>query len=259
MTPVDLRGLRVLLTRPHPHNDSLQAALEACGAEVRTLPLLAIELMPDTPALRQRIMNLDLYQMVMVVSPNAARLGLEWIDRFWPQLPTGIDWIAVGRATAAVLEAEGIRVQVPSDGHDSEALLRLPRLQQVAGDKVLILRGEGGRELLSSTLRERGAQVDYAELYRRVAPTHSKDELDKAFNEFDPQILVLFSGESCQHLLALAREHDIPLRQRQLWLPSERAVADARAQGLDQLAVLAALDEPAIVQALGEWHHRAKP
>src|SRR5690606_24015304 len=182
-----LQGLRVLLTRPHPHNDNLQAALTANGAETRSLPLLAIESVAETPALRQSLMNLDLYQAIVVVSPNAAHLGLERIEQYWPQLPVGLDWLAVGKGTANQLAQAGIRALVPDDGHDSEALLRRPRLQEVAGQRVLILRGQGGRELLSETLRARGARVDYAELYRRSPPALEAAQVQGLFAEFEPQ------------------------------------------------------------------------
>ena len=92
----------------------------------------------------------------MVVSPVAARLGLERLDRYWPQSPVGIHWFAVGAATAAVLEAYGLNVQVPEQGQTSEALLALPvwhELLATEGLRVLIWRGAGGREHLADSVR----------------------------------------------------------------------------------------------------------
>src|SRR5690606_18479787 len=253
-----LQGLRVLLTRPHPHNDNLQAALTANGAEARCLPLLAIEPVAETPALRQSLMNLDLYQAIVVVSPNAARIGLELIEQYWPQLPVGLDWLAVGKGTANQLAQAGIRALVPDDGHDSEALLRLPRLQEVAGQRVLILRGQGGRELLSETLRERGARVDYAELYRRAAPDHPPVQVQALFDEFQPRVTLLFSGETFDFLWQFAQAAGPALQEAlqrtELWLPSTRAVDKARSYGLQRVHLMTGLDDASVVRDLAALH-----
>ncbi len=106
----------------------------------------------------------------MVVSKPAARLGLERLDRYWPQPPLTQRWFTVGAATAAILEAYGLDVAYPEQGDDSEALLALPAFEQalrVHDPKVLIMRGEGGREFLAERLRGQGVAVDYLELYRR--------------------------------------------------------------------------------------------
>jgi uroporphyrinogen-III synthase len=78
---------------------------------------------------------------------------------------------AVGRATATAMEQAGLAPDlVPDSGFDSESLLALPALQRAGGKQVLIVRGEGGRALLGETLTQRGAEVVYAEVYRRAAP-----------------------------------------------------------------------------------------
>ena len=258
MSRADLAGLRVLLTRPQGQNDSLRDKLVSAGAQVRELPLLEIEPLAETPALRQQIMNLDRYQMVVVVSPNAARVALDLIDQYWPQLPLGIDWLTVGKGTAKALQDYGIAALAPPEGHDSEALLTLSRLQQVDDEKVLILRGEGGRDLLAKTLRERGAQVEFAELYRRVVPAQSVQRLAEAVRDFDPQVILLFSGSTFEHLWQLCQAQGIALNSPSLWLPSERVADQVRAQGLERVQPMRSLDDEAIVQALGEWHHQAK-
>jgi len=258
MSRPDLTGLRVLLTRPQGQNDSLRSKLAAAGAQVRELPLLEIEPLAETPALRQQIMNLDHYQMVVVVSPNAARVALDLIDRYWPQLPVGIDWLTVGKGTAKALQDYGIAALAPPEGHDSEALLSLPRLQQVSGEKVLILRGEGGRDFLARTLRERGAQVEFAELYRRVVPAQSAQGLGAAVKDFDPQVILLFSGSTFEHLWQLCQAQGVALDRASLWLPSQRVADQVRAQGLEQVKPMLSLEDEAIVQALGEWHHQVK-
>jgi uroporphyrinogen-III synthase len=78
----------------------------------------------------------------------------------WPQMPT----LAVGATTAASWQESGVQPQVPQDAR-SEGLLALPALNAVRGKRILILRGDGGREFLAEQLRGRGALVDYCECY----------------------------------------------------------------------------------------------
>ena len=95
--------------------------------------------------------------------PNTARRRRSW--------PARLRAFAPGPGTAAALAAAGIHdVTIPATTFDSEGLLALPALSQVAGKRIAIFRGEGGRDLLGDTLRARGALVDYVDCYRRAAP-----------------------------------------------------------------------------------------
>lgn len=157
-----------LVLRPQPGADATVAALEAAGIPARALPLLRLQALPETPALRACLQALADYTAVVFVSPAAVAFGMAWVDHFWPQYPTGPTWIAVGEATRQALATWGITaVAPPAAAEDSEGMLALPALQQVGEAKVLILRGQGGRELLATTLRQRGARVDIVELYQR--------------------------------------------------------------------------------------------
>ena len=91
------------------------------------------------------------------------------------KFPRRLQVATVGGASVRALERFGITgVVAPQGRYDSESLLDLPALAAVNGRRVVIFRGEGGRELLGETLRARGAVVEYAECYRRVRP-----ELDR--------------------------------------------------------------------------------
>ncbi|TYK65039.1 uroporphyrinogen-III synthase [Colwellia echini] len=77
---------------------------------------------------------------------------------------------AVGNATKQALLALGISniISPPAEQEHSEGLLKLPQLANVINDKILIIRGNGGREHIANTLRQRGANVNYIESYQRV-------------------------------------------------------------------------------------------
>ena len=159
--------MHVLVTRPQGQQQALVEALQRLGLQVTHQPALLIEALDPDGATRQRLMNLDQYHAVFVVSRNAARIGVSLLQNYWPQWPAGVQWIAVGHATAEILEQVGLAPLYPETGFNTEAVLALPVLADVREKRVLILRGDSGRELFADSLRARGAGVDALTLYRR--------------------------------------------------------------------------------------------
>jgi len=224
-----LRGKRVLVTRPAAQANGLINALEAQGGVAIPCPALVIEASPENASNKQKILDLDRYDALIVVSRNAAQMGLTWIEDYWPQLPTHLRWFAVGKSTAACLESNGISPIVPASGFNSEALLELPELQDLNNQRILILKGEGGRELLEQRLAERGASVDALPLYQRVAEKYSAEQLERLFAEAPPDALIATSVDvlkAMDTLLdpALENRFELPLV-----VASER-IADAACQ-----------------------------
>ncbi|PHX51866.1 uroporphyrinogen-III synthase, partial [Pseudomonas syringae pv. syringae] len=174
-----MNGWRLLLTRPAEESAALARVLAEAGIFSSSLPLLETEPLPLTPAQRSIIFELLNYCAVIVVSKPAARLAIELIDEVWPQPPLQ-PWFSVGSATGQILVDYGLDASWPEQGDDSEALLELPRLKQaiaVPGSRVLIMRGDEGRELLAEQLRGLGVGVDYLPLYRRYLPQHAPGAL----------------------------------------------------------------------------------
>jgi uroporphyrinogen-III synthase len=164
--PCSLAGAGVLITRPGAQAENLARLVSAAGGRPIAFP--TIEILPacDSDAARARLA--EPWDLILFVSRNAVEYG----RALGPPRGFGAAMIgAVGRATAAALQSAGLPTQlVPAAGFDSESLLALPELTNVAGKRVLIVRGEGGRPLLAETLSLRGADVHYAEVYRRSIP-----------------------------------------------------------------------------------------
>ncbi|WP_111414847.1 uroporphyrinogen-III synthase [Billgrantia lactosivorans] len=196
-------GLPVLICRPGERAAALAAAIEAAGFAVANLEVMALEALPESPAMRQAWLDFDHYHKVVVVSPFAAECLCQALDRYWPQLPLGTAWYAVGAATAEVLhERLGARVHLPpaTAGEDtSEALLQLASLRALDGQRVLLAAGEGGRTLLADSLAARGARVTRLALYRRrlLPPPPA---LRECLVRGDYRALVVSSGELLEHL-----------------------------------------------------------
>lgn len=237
----------IVITRPQAQADSWAADLHALGFTTRRLPLLELRALQGEQqqrAIKNKILDFDLNQKAIFVSQNAVDYGMAWLDDYWPQLPIGIDYFAVGATTAKKLASYGIAVTdlaaTEQGGMTSEDLLRAPQLQQVDGEKIVIFRGLGGRGHLAETLRARGAWVDYCELYERLIPDAALVQLQQLLIDaqgHETLIVALHSGESLQNLvtlLAMSKAHT-QLHAVPLLVPSARIADMARAQGFNRI------------------------
>lgn len=224
---------RLLLTRPAEDCAALAQTLAAQGVVSHCMPLLAIETLDETLEQRSAFADLQRYCAVIVVSKPAARIGLQLLAQHGAPTPD-LPWFSVGAATAAVLAEQGLGVHFPDLGDDSEALLALPALQQAIAapaPRVLILRGEGGREFLAERLRSQGVSVDYLPLYRRVLPHYAPGELSRQVRAERLNGLVVSSGQGFEHLLQLAGDDWPALARLPLFVPSPRVAEQACAAG----------------------------
>ena len=208
----------VLVTRPAGQADSLCHLVEAAGFRAVSRPMIEIEALSGlAPPQLQMVQDLDLYQHVIMISSNAVKHGMEYFSQYWPQLPVGIDWYAVGAATAARLSDFGIVAQVPEHAMSSDGLLALARLQQVDGERVLIVKGEAGRTLLYDTLCNRGARVDQLATYRRHCPRLAPGQFADLLSADTFAAVLITSGEGLDNMMSLLSPtertawHDMPL------------------------------------------------
>lgn len=242
-----LANVRVLICRPEPEASRLADAFRLAGAHSRTLPVMERVPLPETPEQRQVVLDLDLYQHVIAVSPYAARQLLDRVDAWWPQFPTGIRWYGVGASTAAVLETAGLTPEHPADGFTSEALLALPSLQQLKHEKVLLARGDQGRELIRETLMERGASVTVLPLYRRQPANPSREQLTDSLDRFQPGVIVALSGETLNNFIALSNNSSHNWRKSLLLVPTERVARQARDAGFARVICASGMADEDIV------------
>lgn len=244
LQPLD--GLQVLTTRPDNLAHRLVDPLLEAGAEVTNLPLLAIEPLELTPEQKQWLLDLDLFHKVIVISPTAAQQLLSRLDDYWPQWPVGVDWFSVGAGTAQKLEDEGLSVGYPSTGDKSEDLLQLPELQDLTGQKLLLVKGQGGRELLHETLVSRGASIKVLELYSRIKPRLSEKQINQ-LKSGNQQVIVITSGEALQQYIEFTQRGN---RHLHLVLPSERLATQAREAGYTQVINSRGAGAEAVLKAL---------
>jgi uroporphyrinogen-III synthase len=246
----------VLVTRPAGQANELCAGLTAAGFRPVTQPML--ELLPlEQPdaASRQCLLHLDGFDHVIFISANAVRFGLDWIDGYWPQLPVGLHWYAIGERTAAMLSARGLAPLTPGDTMTSEGLLGLPSLQSVQGERVLIVRGVGGRETLRQALEARGAHVDSLVCYQRRPVALAPDALSAELEREAVALVLLSSGEGLAHFTALLPPGETTkLRELTVVVPSHRVAERAHALGWQRVRVADNATDDAMVEAARAWY-----
>jgi uroporphyrinogen-III synthase len=255
----ELQGLRVLVTRPADQARRLCKAIDAGGGEAYCLPAIEIRDPVDSYHLEAVVDALATYDLGIFISVNAVTRGLDYImDR--GDWPANVSIATVGASSAEALAAYGLTADlVPEHVFNSEALLELDELQDMSGQRVVIFRGNGGRELLRDTLLARGAEVDYVEVYRRVCPLVDARDILHYWQPGTLDIITITSNEALQNLFDMAGVQGQPLlRKLPLLVASTRQAALAKQLGFMQQPLVAehASDE-AIVAALKD-HNRAR-
>ncbi len=244
MAEPKLSGLKILVTRPADQSAHLARAIEQAGGTPLLFPLLQIAPVEDERALFEQVARLGEFDLAVFISPNAVQYGMAAIRGALGFMPARTRVATIGMGSAKALREQGVEdVLVPDARFDSEGLLE--KLQQVEGLRVMILRGDGGRELLGDTLKARGAEVEYAACYRRSKSDLNVDEL---LNTGVDAMLVT-SSEALAHLgqIAKARLLDIPL-----FVPHVRIFELAHQQGWTAAHLTDAGDD-GLLSGLLEW------
>ncbi|MDP2005087.1 MAG: uroporphyrinogen-III synthase [Rubrivivax sp.] len=248
--------MQLIVTRPAAQAADWVQALQALGQDAVALPLLDIAPLGDAAPLHAAWRALPGVAFVMFVSANA-------VAHFFAQAPAGLAWPSglragcTGPGTSAALRAGGVPaaqiVEPRADtSFDSESLWALLSHEDWAGRRVLVLRGEEGRDWLADTLRARGATVDFVAAYRRCAPrpdAAGQALLARALAAPAAHLWLFSSSEGLAHLRTLAPGADW---SRSGALASHPRIAQtAQALGFGRVALTAPTPAAVAAQAAG--------
>jgi uroporphyrinogen-III synthase len=248
-----LAGLAALVVRASRDDDAFTALLDGLGCRVHALPVMAIQ-----PLAAAALPALSAFDKVVVVSANAARLARDQLRAAPQTAALGREWFAVGAGSAAPLRDAGFPVTWPGEDATSEGLLALPAFAQVAGQRVLVIRGEGGRDVLRAGLVARGARVSFCELYRRVPDDSHRNEIRQLLAGGAVGLVVIHSVDVLRHLLGLLDgEGRRALAATPLLVPSDSAAALARDAGCRTVVRAASALPGAMVDAMVGWYTAA--
>jgi len=247
--PGPLEGVGVIVTRPQRPAAVFASRIAALGGKPLIWSAIVIEPPDDVARLADAHSKLDDYDIAIFVSANAVEFGAR-PGRPWP---AALRTFAPGPGTADALAAAGIAdTRIPAKSWDSEGLLELPDLADVEGKRIVIFRGEGGREFLGNTLRTRGAIVDHVPCYRRVAPTGGADGLVEALRDGRAHALTLTSAEGVDNLMAaLSAEGRAMIARLPAFAAHPRIVERARERGLQ--AVETSGGDGGLLAGLLDW------
>lgn len=247
----------VLVTRPAgAAAEGLCCKVAEAGYTAYSQPLLELQALEELDnGARQALFDLDTFEHIVFVSANAVRFGMERIADLWPQLPVGLNWYAVGSATCELLASYGVEAQAPALEMTSEGLLALPSLQSVAGQRVLLVKGRGGRTKMRTELEQRGAKVEELACYTRKIPALQRGDLAKKLTQWEIAAILLSSGQGLANLeLLLSPSETTKFRHICLVVPSQRVAELAGAAGFTTVKIAQNASDAAMLQALTAWN-----
>jgi len=258
MSTGSLSGLAVLVTRPQGLGENLVDAIESRGGKAILLPAITIEpVQPDTSELAD-LATLPAGGLVIFASRNAVAWGARYLPQPRPRVA------AIGPSTASALAELGLTPDIRPAGFTTEDLLEQPELQNLAGVRVFIIRGEDGREALATGLKARGARVRYLDVYRRapapLGPERRKQIL-ALWSAGGIHVYTATSGDIFRNLCAiLGTEGEALLRNTPLVTVSRRVLEIAEQWGHSAARLLAeGPDDHSLAEALARWHAAGAP
>ncbi len=257
--PRPLAGKRIVVTRPREQAEGLAALIREAGGEPIVFPALEIRDLDDLKPFFALADRLEAFHLAIFISPNAVHKALNLLRarRRGKPWPARLRVAALGRGSRRELEQEGFAdVLAPQSHADSEALLALPEIAEVAGKRVVIFRGEGGRELLGDTLAARGARVEYAECYRRARPDPDRGALLAAWARGAVDAVTVSSGEGLANLYEmLGKLGQQWLKKSPLFVPHARIAEEATRLGVREVVVAGPSDGEILARLVAYFQH----
>lgn len=240
--------MAVLVTRPGEQGTELCSLLERHGITAYHHPL--IDIIADLSDANFSL-HINHAHIIIAVSKHAVQCAQQLL------LSNGISWpehaiyLAVGQKTAHYLgKCAQQKVHYP-EVSDSEHLLQLPVLHNVQKQKVLILRGNGGRELIKDTLIKRGAKVHYSETYKREFIPFDPVSCVSLWKARQINQIIVTSGEQLEYLCGqLTSEQLAWLNQQELYVPSQRIADIAIHKGFTQVRCTGSASNQELLAAL---------
>ena len=247
--------LHLLITRPEKQGLILMKKLADNKLEACCQPLFDYQT-KQVPAEIKRTLttapkNNELHTIVIFVSVAAVEYANELLPLKHWQVK---NFLTVGEATQKALLALDITANCPKI-HDSEGLLSLPELSniEIKNKAVIIVRGDGGRELIAETLKKRQAQVRYFESYQRVW-RKLPGNIVQQWQAKQINAIVVTSNAALEKLTELLLINKNAYWQTNcLWLVASQRIADnAIRLGLTQVINSQGANDEAILSCLNQ-------
>ena len=166
MSKKELHQTGIVITRPSHQTSEIKSLVNEHQGHPIEFPLLEIQSKSQNETFQHIVLKLEDYDWAIFISSNAVQFGMPAVKHVFHTLPESIKFAAIGPSTQKALKLFDVNdVLIPDENFDSEGLLATTEMNDIKNKKIVIFRGEGGRETLAETLRARGAEVTYAECY----------------------------------------------------------------------------------------------
>lgn len=208
-----MNKLRVLNTRPLHQADVLDTAILDRGGVSINVPALSIHATASTWL--EDMPDLIKVDHAIFISANAVNYFFTALKRAKITWPANICTMAVGQATAHALSIQGITPRHIPLIADSEHLLKLEPLQTIGAQTILLIKGVGGRPLITETLLSRGAFVVPLSVYSRGLPDIKQDFINSLWQDNAADIILFTSQQAMHHFFSLFSE------EGQAWIRSK--------------------------------------
>lgn len=252
-----LHGLRILITRPAHQAKALATQTQCYGGLAMHFPTLEIIRTKNIKKAELRIKKLKEYDFVIFISPNSVFNTAETIHRIWPSWPRNTKIIATGPGTALALKQYDLACDFcPEKDFNGIGLLNLAALKDIKEKKILIIKGEGGRQYLAKSLRAHGAQIENLNVYKRQLPKIDKDNIP---NHEAIDVIICTSHSGLKNLVSLLYPYwqDI-LFKKQLLVISPRLADNAKKLGFVKPPLISDnAPNAAILQTLFSWREQS--
>jgi len=241
--------IHVVLTRAESDAKRQLDLLANSGYIAKALPLMAIEPVAVASTVETELENSNTF---IFTSANAVTHGLSHIMSACRNASTRV--LAVGRRTRELLSDHGIDARSP-DREDSEGLLELlnemDKSSPRSPNRIALIKGEGGRDLISSVLAEQGLSVVEVNCYRRIWPSVSRRTVSETLDSPEPRYIHVASGETLSRLEELCAVCGVNAHERHtVILPSDRVENQARELGWQSRIVATGASDDALLEVL---------
>lgn len=246
--------LNVLVTRPEHQAEKLCQQIEKQGWNAIRFPTIKIEGV-DNSKFNQQMNRSIRYQWVIFISANAVQFALQKRQKFLKLI--GSAYVAaIGKATRNALFENELKVDLlPATQSNTEGLLATKEMNQVAGQAVLIVRGKAGRETLAKELVNRGAQVDYMQVYDRVLAEQDGELIEQMLAKNKLHVITITSVEALMNLMKMVnRAFHQQLTKVALVVFSERIKNAAEELQFKQIVVTDTMSDEALVESISKIH-----
>jgi len=254
LTTTNQTPLRVLITRPEQKAQRLALSLNQQGIACVNQPLFDYQALANHNASKALLTGVDILIFVSVAAVEFA--SATYSVNHWQFGKI----FAVGSATKNALHKLGVNNVITPQQENSEGLLALSALtQNIGGKNITIIRGNGGREYLASTLSKCGAKVSYLESYQRVWRVLAKD-ISKQWYQQQINCIVVTSNAILAKLVQLVLEQDKQSdtqklenywRTQCLWITASERIADkAKKLGLLQVTISTGASDQVLTETL---------